>query len=301
MGTSAREAPSGQPGTPIPSQADLESRKTQQTNQQQAPSTEQRPGENVDTTQQPVKEPSAEQRLIAAQEAALRDQHRQITELTQRVRGIDERTRPVEPTPPSEADLNQDFWKNPAGVVSQLIKQEIKQTVAPLNEQLSRMSQTTQMSEVDRTKARVKEEYKDIWDKIEPAIDEFLESHKRSGNDVTPQLLEVAALTATGAYHRGKLQLHGVPVTPEPTPTARTENPPRENRSMGDAPAHLRPSAPNAPTHDQKQAAEVRQLTENEARLARERGMTPEQYINWLQTPPEQVIHSKIGKEAPKS
>lgn len=227
--------------------------------------------------------------LNAAQEATLRDYHRQNTELTQRLRGLDERVKKVEAPPgPSEDEVNQEFWKNPSGVMSRLIKEEMARTVGPLNE---RLSQQTQMSEYERTKQRLKAEYSDIWDKIEGSVDEFVRNASAQGVEINDQVMTVAALTASGMYYRGQ-----IPGAPPAAPRASEPKKEEERPTTVFTPPHLRPSAPPIPGTEPAKK-ELRDLTENEKRLARERGMTTEQYLQWLDVPPEGVIASKIGRK----
>lgn len=288
-------APSGAPGTKVPSAEELASQKTPQTKDQPLQRTE---PENVQPAPPVKPELTQEQRIIAAQEATLRDQHRQLTELTQRQRSLDERVTRTEKGPePTEADLNENFWKNPTGVLGGLIERELAKTVAPINERLNKISQSGQLTEYDRAKLEIKKQYEDIWDQIEPHIDEWARGATAAGTEVNEQLLNLAALTASGAYYRG--QLPGMTERPTAAPAA---PPAREPAPPGDrtvaTPPHLRPSAPPVPGQDRPAAKEVRALTENEARLARERKQTPEEYLAWLEVPPEQVVHSQVGRKA---
>lgn len=312
MGASVTPVPATAPpaGTPVPSAADLASRQTPPTNPPAAPATNP-PGGNVDTTRGaagagvPQEELERLRSLNAAQEAALRDMHGQNTRLHQQMRDLDGRVKRVENPEPSVDDQNQEFWKNPVGVMNKLIQAELQKTVGPLNERLTRDSSLTAY---DRAKLNLKSQYSDIWDKIEPYVDQFVQQATTQGMEVNDQLMNVAALTASGAYYRN--QIPGVtPGAPNPNPTPAPAVPPVAPPNPNPAPPtptsvftppHLRPSAPVIPGQEQQQV-ERRQLTENERRLARERKMTDEQYLDWLEVPPEGVIHTKIGKpEAPK-
>lgn len=281
-------------GTPIPSSAGgSSSQSTPPTKSEK----DQHTDPNVDTTPKvPGAGVSAEElerlrSLNAAQEATLRDYHRQNTELVQRLRSIDDRVKRVETPEPSEAEMNQEFWKNPTGVMNRLIKDELNRTVGPLNERLSRESA---MSEYDRAKLKLKEQYSDIWDQISPSIDAFINQATSQGVELNEQLMNVAALTASGMLYRG--QIPGVsPVKKEePNPTKEEGKP-----ATVFTPPHLRPSAPMIPGAEPEKK-EHRQLSENERRIARERRLTDEQYLAWLDVPPEEVVRSRIGKEEGK-
>lgn len=280
-------------GTPIPSSGSG-SQPTQGTKNDQAPPTD----KSVDNPQPvpgsgvPAQEVERLRQLNAAQEQVLRDQNRKNAELTQRLRDMDARISKVETPAPSTDDMNAEFWKNPVGVMNQLIRDEMKKTVGPLNEQLSRQ---TQMSEYEKSKLRLKAQYSDIWDKIETSVDNFITAASAQGVEVNDQLMDVAALTSSGLYYRG--QLGEKPVFPGSQPNDKREDPVPPQPVF--SPPHLRPSAPAIPGAEPEKP-QARELTENERRLARERGWTPEQYLAWLDVPPEGVAHSKLGREERK-
>jgi len=275
----------GAPGTPIPTAAELEQQRIQQTNQPAVPPTEP-PAAGASVVPAAPTEPTAEQKLIASQEAVLKEQQRNLAAMQQRLRGIEERqTRAETPAGPTLEEQNADFWKNPVGVIDTLIQRELKKTVEPINQRLNAGAAVT---EYDRAKARLKVEYADIWDKIEPSLDQWAAGAQQNGQAINEELIGLAALTASGAYYRGQL-----PNVPAPTAPATPPSPPVP---VVQTPPHLRPSAPVIPGHEQPNKPEVRALTENEARLARERKMTPEQYLAWIDVPPEQVVHSNLGR-----
>jgi len=296
MAAPVQPVPSGQPGpqgTPIPRAASTPV-STQPTSQPATPATEgaaaPQPGASVAPPVVPTG-PTREQQLIAAQEAVLRDQQQVITRLQQSQRGIEGRVAAIESPGPSRDDQNQAFWKDPIGLMTNLIQTELKKTVDPINQYISGQRVETAY---DRAKGRLKTEYGDLWPTIEPEVDRFITAAAQSGNEVNDQLLNVAALAATGAYHRGLLG----PTSPQPSgapPAPPTPLTPAARIDMT-APPHLRPSAPVIPGHEREQKPEARALTENEARLARERGQTPEQFLAWIEVPPDQVVHSKIGR-----
>jgi hypothetical protein len=59
--------------------------------------------------------------------------------------------------------------------------------------------------------------------------------------------------------------------------------------------------APSSPPHKKVvEGKQYRDLTENEARLAKERNMSKEDYLNWLEVDATDVIDSKIGIPAKK-
>lgn len=299
MAAPVKPEQSGQPGTqgtPIPRAASQSASipptnppAAQATEGQQAPQS----GASVAPPSTPA-QPTREQQLIAAQEQVLRDQAQELARLRQSQRTIEGRVQAIESPGPTREDLNQEFWKNPVGIVANLIQSELKKTVDPINQYIS--GQRVE-SAYDRAKNRLKAEYGELWPTIEPEVDRFVQAASQAGNEVNDQLLNVAALAATGAYHRGLLGggNNGTPPSSS-APPATPPQPPASPRIDMTAPPHLRPSAPVIPGHERDQKPETRALTENEARLARERGQTAEQFLAWLEVPPDQVVHSKIGR-----
>lgn len=279
-------APPAPSGTPIPTAAELEASRRQTippTPNPQSPPTE---GQSV---LPPTSEPTREQRLLAAQEQVLRDQSRQIAEMQGRLKKMET------PPPPPVADLDRKFWESPTTAIQELIQNELKKTVDPINERLNGQASETAF---DRAKKRLKEEYRDIWDKIEPSIDQWARDHSAGGGELNDQLIDLAALTASGAYYRGKLGNSPAPVA-VPTPVSTPSPTPTPAPSGGIVtPPHLRPSAPVIPGHETPEKPQLRDLTENEKRLARERGQTPEQYLAWIDVKPEDVVKSKIGRSS---
>ena len=299
MGASVPPEQSGQPGQRvIPRQGGSQSPPTQQTSQQQGQSTEGGQATQAGASVAPpttTQEPTREQRLLAAQESLLREQQQELARLRQGQRTIESRVATIENPPPSREDQNQRFWKDPVGVVGELIQGELKKTVDPINQYIA--GQRTETA-YDRMKARLKGEYGDLWPHIEGEVDRFVQAASGAGNQINDDLLNVAALAATGAYHRGLLGGPHSGEAPNGTPPAPPQAPPQPappvSRDM--TPPHLRPSAPSVPGHERPQGRQYRDLTENEARLARERGMTKEAFLDWIEVPPDQVVHSKIGR-----
>jgi len=289
---------SGQPGQGRVIPRASQSPTTPATNGQPAPSTEgqqpTQPGASV-TPPAPT-EPTREQKLIAAQEQVLREQQQELTRLRQTQRGIETRVQAIESPAPSREDFNRQFWQDPMSIVDTL-KAELAKTVEPINQYISGQRTETQY---DRLKIELKSQFSDVWPHIEREVDRFVEAAAGAGNEVNAQLLNVAALAATGAFHRGLLGDNSSlspapPAPPAPTPPAS----PAQPRADMTTPPHLRPSAPTPPGHEQPQKPPTRELSENEKRLARERSMTPEQFLSWIEVPPDQVVHSKIGRAQP--
>lgn len=283
-------------GTPIKSgEGQSSSPKTPETSQPGAPATE---GASVDTTTRqagegvPAEELRRAREIIEAQDQVIREQAQGLARANQQGRELDGRMRRLEEgPPPSREQLDKKFWESPTTVLGEMISSELKKTVGPLNERFQRVAEET---ELDKYKKNIKAQYGDNWALVEPAIDQFVEAAQGQGVALSEQLVGIAAASAFGTLAlQGKVRIAGQPPEPKPAdPSPR----PAERPAAVTTPPHLRPSAPQIPGKESDKPAR-RELTENERRLARERRMTEDQYLDWLETPPEQVIHSRIGKE----
>lgn len=287
-----------------PGQGQSQSQTTQQTNQPAAQPTSQPPaGQNIipqslpsQQTGVPVEELARRDRLIQQQEAAMRDMHRQNQELLKKVNERLDEERQTQSTP-SRDDRDKKFWNSPSSSLDEfenrvlgLIKTELDRTVKPLNDKLGAIATR---SAYDGMKDRVRGSMPaETWSRIEPYVDQFVQSAAAQGMEVNDQLLDVAVTSTVGAMALGRLgtatEVRQVASQQSPTQSA-------GNGGMV-TPPHLRPSAPAAPSRE-PEAAPLRDLTENEERLRRERNWTREQYLSWLDVPAEKVIHSQIGRE----
>lgn len=228
-----------------------------------------------------------ERKLRQAAEDVMRDTMRQNTEMQQRLRELDGKvTQALAPPGPSVEERNEAFWKNPVGILREEIKREMTETVAPLNDKLRR---SDERSSYDAAKDRLKTQYADIWDKIEGTVDTFVTAAQGKGIAIDDQILNVAAMTATGQYYRNMIP--GTPYTPA-APAA----PPAPREASVSVPAHLRPSAPPVPIADDKPVA--RDLTENEERLRKLKGQTKEEYLAFIAMPAK--VDDWTRKEAAK-
>jgi hypothetical protein len=127
----------------------------------------------------------------------------------------------------------------------------------------------------------------------------FLKNAESRGVEISEQIVGVAAQAAAGGYYRD-IALRGNGTVPSARQSTGDPSPQRQERTVT-TPAHLRPSAPAVPGAEPgNEKKELRTLTENEKRLARERHQSDEQFLAWLDVPPESVVFSTIGKPEKK-
>jgi len=210
------------------------------------------------------------ERIVNAQKAVLKDQNDQLL------------TRPAEaiptPTPAAEPDAvdPNKFWNNPEDRIRNLIKEEIQTISQPLNLQLAE-------NKINLMKQTVASEYGDAFGQMEPFVDNLIAQAQATGTEVNKAVIEFAAAAAYGNLIKtGAL-------TTVPTPT-----PPTGDNNV--TVPHMRPS-PGVPPENLKETPKLRPLTENEARLAREQGMSHAAYLAWIEEDSEKVVSSNIGKE----
>ena len=118
-------------------------------------------------------------------------------------------------------------------------------------------------------------------------IDDLIADGQRgTGIQVNEQIVEAAIKHTLGSIVAGDVVIAPVAgVTTEEKPGTKPED--------SVIPPYLQPSSPPLPSRTTEK--QYRDLTENEARLAKERGQTKEQYLDWLEVDPSDVIDSKTG------
>ena len=165
--------------------------------------------------------------------------------------------------PPAQAPApvteRTDFYDDPR----QAIREEVGEMIAPFVADLRE-------SRADRARETMVGEFGAEWTQMEPIVDNLISQGRRAGmtiNDHDPAMLRTLFYTAKGYQsHVGTGMAPAQPAAEAiPTPAAAPM-----------IPQH-RPSAAPLPAAGGKPA--LRELTENERRLAREWKMTPEEYI----------------------
>jgi len=222
--------------------------------------------------------------LVEASDRALKDMHAQNTKLARDVQTMSEKISTLGPPPPTAEEADKEFWKTPTKSLAEMEARMRTQLIEEMRNTINPLLVQHAVSAKEMALSKMQTQYADVWDAIEPTVRQFIANAEASGTEISENVVSVATMAAAGAYYRGMLGTTP-PSTPAPAPVTTTVTPP-----------HLRPTPPSAPTEGTKKP--VRQLTENERRLARERGMTEEQYIDWLEVPSDSVVKATIGKES---
>ncbi len=198
--------------------------------------------------------------------------------------------RAAEPPPPPPPDPKSEagkFWTDPVTV----LRGEIDRAVKPLNDFRTSFER---QAKVDELKAQVRADprFKDIFEKGEQYIDQAI----RAMPEVTREGIMSAALSIRGAAALGMLPgLSFEAPAPAPAPPAPGTPPAPGAPPVSTVPPHLRPSAPPPPSAPEPPRR--RELTENEKRVARENGMDEEEYLEFLELPPDQVVSYVTKRE----
>lgn len=218
------------------------------------------------------KTPSEIEALFRLQESTVREQGTMLTDLQQSQRG-----RP-DPTPaPTAAPDPRTFWDNPA----ETLRGMINEAVSPLREEIRSARNEVRAPSV---RDSLRNKYPDFA-ALEPHVDAMIRKQGIRPEDAAESMLElVYHATWSNAVHNGY------------KPTTRSSEP--THTPAGAPPVSIPQHRPSpAPTpKPAPAAAQTRELTESERRLAREYKMSDADYLAWQQEDEENVTISTIGK-----
>ena len=259
------------------SQDQSQSPQTPQTNNQQGGNTDNNSG-----------------RYIQLLEEQLREQNRQIQTLNSQF----EQRNAIPPTPqPTTDELKQRFYNDPHGATRDIIREELKQAIQPLQDFTQNFRSETQTERL-LTRFKADPRFAPMWDSnIEETVTALLRNvAPASINEQTIQaaIVNAIGLKAVGMLPGGNRQ----PVNNNSAPTPNGGNGEQRTENRAVPPAHMRPSAPPSPSTPVG-GQRVRQLTEGEKRLARENRMTDQEYLYWLDRPSDGVATGKFDTKAP--
>lgn len=271
------------PGTPIRSERDST---TSESSEDSGTPPNPNPNDSdgaTDDSPNPPPPPEVEDEVVRLKrytgllENTLRENNRTIQQMNER--GT---TTPPPATPPPARDTaaeRQEFFNDPAEITRRTVRAELEQTVAPLLEFVKEMKG---QGAAARVKEQVKNDprFSSMWDAaVERAVDETLARMKPE--EITEQNVRSATVQAIGLKAMGMLE-------GSTTPAPRSDPPTPSGDRRVTTPAHMRPSAPPAPTGNGNKP-KLRSLTENEERLRRENKQTHEDFLFWLELPASEV------------
>jgi len=270
----------------------------EQVQTEQPPAQTETPAADLPTTTATEQPAPQNNRLLELMEANMRDQAARLRTAEAENTRLRNAGQQSELNPPIPTETAGDFWQNPAANIQKLIREETQRAVKPLYDFKTQMER---QSGYDGLKSRFKNDprYAEIFPKIEGMVDQMM-----TGAEANDQNMQLAVLSAIGSVVTG--QVPGVQLTPAngqqqqqqtQVTGAPPSNQPQQQQGRVITPAHLR-STP-VTLQPENNAPATRDLTELEARLAKERGLNKEEYLQWLDLPATQVATSTIGKPKP--
>ena len=186
----------------------------------------------------------------------LAQQGAQITELTNVMRGFIQNQSAPPPTPAPTFNYDPDRPAELPGIIQQMIRHELNQSVAPLNDFRRTFERTNAYAAIKHQVKAGFPHLAKIWHILEPQLDATFST----GNiEVNPQIV---------AYHAQAL-----------FGTAIAQNPALLNAPVNAPPAMIPPSGAPTPSTQIPSAIPLRALTPNEETLRAARGWTVEQYL----------------------
>lgn len=211
------------------------------------------------------------------------------------------------PEPKIEPLTGADVLNNPERLIERF-KQELDKTVAPLIEFRNSFTKET---DFDKAKQRLKNDpaFGKHFAKLEPYIDQ-----SRDRMEPTDANMRALAMSLVGSITMGLMP--GVSLTDDAPPQNNNnggqqnnnQNQQQNGGNMNNAPAHLRPSAPNAPAGNNNNNAGNttvrgilgREMTETEKKMARFYGQSDIEYAQFLVLPSSEVPSTRLGLPEPK-
>ena len=189
---------------------------------------------------------------------------------TRRINELASAPPPSAPEPVTEP--KGDFFDDPLTHM----RRELQAAVAPINSEIMNLKA---QAKVNQAWEAVAMKFGD-FDKVRPHVEVMLSNMGVEPSQVTPDLLESLYYGA-----KGYIATHQPGDSPQETTT--TKPAPTNQRP---APPQHRPSSAPLP---RSASSQPRQLTEDERRLAREFGMTPEQWIEWGEKNESEVANAE--------
>lgn len=212
------------------------------------------------------KKPEDIDRLVASLEAATIEQGKELNRMHS------ELTAPAIDSAPAEVPSQEEYFNNPGQVIRNEVQAALREAIDPFKKDLAKSTE------------------RDIWAKVaaahptdfeiaRPLIQVYLQ--KNPGIPVTEESITTLYYTAKGYMQENGVTGAGTSVAP-----TRNATPP---------PAPPQHAASSHPIPQANKVASTRALTENERRIARERGFTDEKYLAWLDLTEDEVLTAEMS------
>lgn len=247
---------------------------------------------------EPVPDPKDD--LIQQQMAALTEMRGEISKLNARL----DNPVPVPPAPPvdppkTKEEEDKEFWDSPRD----MIRKELSEAIKPMQDFITEQNQKSVVSEAKDEYQTIKAKYKldprftDLFRVAEAHIDSLMANQAPVEGNMLAVLYGIRGAIALGDIPGVSLEPTPVPVDPNvPQPVAPVAPQPTPGVTSAMLPAHIRPSPPTT-VPGQPPVVQRRELNENERRLARESGLTPDQYLDLQELPADKVATHQLNPQ----
>ena len=226
-------------------------------------------------------------RVYEIQTKTVRDQGARLSAAEKELAEL--KTKAEEVAAPTLEESAKRFYADPVGTM----KEAMAEMVAPLNKFKDRFESESEYAKIKRGFSSNPAFAKHLSNpQFVSVIDGIIAEGQKAGAEINTNNVEAAIIHTIGSIAVGAVVID--PIKPNGSEENKGEETKVETgNEAGFIPPYLAPGSP--PQRKTSADKQYRELTENEARLARERGMTKEQYLDWLVVDPADVIDSKIG------
>lgn len=251
---------------------------TQPNTETETPPTQNQPASNTQATPTSVQDLNLLAFRTAERERQrLEEENRQLLQRLQ-----------SEKKPQDYSSLNDRFLTEPAAATAEItrniVQEEIRNAFAPLANDFKAMQRTTAYTAL---KAQVRQVVPN-FDRIESAVDAIMANQEPTVANMQVAIpLAIGQLAMNGQWNGGQTAANN---NPAPSNNANANNNPIPAQLSPTPPAPPRPVTP----------AQSRPLSELEKRVARENGMSEEEYIKFRDMDEKAVATSQVGIQQSK-
>lgn len=221
-------------------------------------------------------------RIFEIQQKTVREQGARLSNLQKEFDEL--KVKREEEIKPTQEESAKAFYQDPV----KMMKEALAEAIAPLNRFKDKFESDSEYDKIKRGLKANPTYAEHLSDpQFEAIVDELISEGQKMGGEVSENMVLASIKHTIGSIAVGEIVLDK-----KSTKEDKTETESKEEKDKV-IPPYLQSSSPPFKTKGREK--EYRDLTENEARLAKERGMSKEQYLEWLVVDSNDVIDSKIG------
>ena len=204
--------------------------------------------------------------ILNAYSAQLLEQARENRRLREQL----EAQRVTPPAPPT-ADEERAFFDKPRAATEEIVRRELQTQVAPINAFVQNMQRGQLIAQLKQQMRQLPQQFPYVA-QVEQLLDQLL----ANSPTIDPNVVAAAYNQAVGYY----VSQGGTLTRENPAPV---NNQPNNQVPSAPLPAHVRSSPPAPPRVNETGKKQLRQLNENEKKIARSRKMTDAEYLFWTE------------------